>query len=59
MGGFYREKGGARELLTKERVVFRPGCLLGGKGMVRVLSCRPPLFSIGGMVRAHPDKLSH
>lgn len=27
--------------------------------MVRGFICRLPLFSVGGMVRAHPDRLSH
>lgn len=30
-GRFYRKKGGARELLTKEESIFRPGQLLLGE----------------------------
>lgn len=44
---FFRKKDGARELLTKENIIFRPGHLLfGGKECHLFLSFRLSLLSV-------------
>lgn len=66
MKDFNRKKGGARELLTEEKVIFRPGYLFLGGGveggewgreMTRVLSCRLPLHFLWGDVESPCDRL--
>ena len=45
MEGFYRKKGSTRELLTKGRIIFRPGNLLGVNEQGFLLF-RLPLLSV-------------
>lgn len=52
-GGFYRQKGEARELLTteKEGSFFRSGYLLWEREWQGFLSCQIPFLSMGSEVR--------
>ena len=49
MGGFYRKKGGTQEMLTKERIIFRPGCFLGE----RVFNHAHCTYFLRRVMRAH------
>ena len=46
--GFYRKRGGARELVTKERIIFRPGCLVWGKENCKCFNHANCLFFLVG-----------